>query len=91
MNKAELITRIAKKSNTTQAVASAALENTLEAITEGLVEGETVTLVGFGIFTPKRTAQRMGRNPKNGEPAVITARNTVSFKLSKGLKDALNP
>lgn len=90
MNKAELINRIAKKSNTTQNVASASLEHVLSAISEGLIEGETVTLVGFGIFTPKRTNERMGRNPKNGEPALIPARNTASFKLSKSMKDALN-
>ncbi len=91
MNKAELITLIAKKSGTTQAVATTALEATLDSIKEGLIGGETVTLVGFGIFTPKRTSKRMGRNPKSGEPAVIPAKNTVSFKLSKSMKDTLNP
>ena len=91
MNKAELISRIAKKSKQTQAVSNAVLDATLEAITEALAEGETVTLVGLGIFTPKRKNERMGRNPKTGEPAFIPANNTVSFKLSKAAKDALNP
>lgn len=90
MNKAELVALVARKSNQTQAVSGAVIDATLEAMSEALKDGETVTLVGFGIYTPKRTAQRMGRNPQNGDPAVIPARNTVSFKVSKGLKDLLN-
>lgn len=90
MNKADLTVSIAKKANITRAEASKVLEATLESITEALIDGETITLVGFGIFTPKRTSERMGRNPKNGEPAVIPARNTATFKLSKGLKDTMN-
>lgn len=91
MKKAEIIQIVAKKANVTQAQASAVFEASLQAITEGLAEGETVTLVGFGIFTPKRKNERMGRNPKTGAPAVIHAKNTVSFKMSKGMKDILNP
>ena len=90
MTKAELTARVARKLKVTQPVAIAAIEATLESITEGLLEGETVTLVGFGIFTPKRSIERMGRNPKNGDPALIPAKNTVSFKLSKKMKEALN-
>lgn len=91
MNKAELTAQIAKKANISRAEASAALDATIESITEALKQGETVTLVGFGIFTPKQSTERMGRNPKTGEPAVIPAKKGVSFKVSKGFKDALNP
>lgn len=90
MNKADLVATVARKTNQTQATANALIDATLEAMSEALQQGETVTLVGFGIYTPKRSAQRMGRNPQNGEPALIPARNTVSFKVSKGLKEYLN-
>ena len=83
MNKAELISRIAKKSKQTQAVSNAVLDATLEAITEALAEGETVTLVGLGIFTPKRKNERMGRNPKTGEPALSLPKIPCLSSLAK--------
>ncbi|PKF35532.1 HU family DNA-binding protein [Acinetobacter proteolyticus] len=91
MNKTELTARIAKATNQTQATVAATLDATLDAITKTFAQGETVTLVGFGIFTPKHKNARAGRNPKTGAPALIPARNTVSFKLSKGLLEKLNP
>lgn len=91
MNKADLTAQIAKKANITRAEATKALDATVEAITEALKEGETVTLVGFGIFTPKQRKERMARNPKTGEPALVSAIKTASFKPSKGFVEALNP
>lgn len=90
MNKAELCESIAKKSDLTRSEASKLLDATLLSISEALAEGETVTLIGFGTFTPKSRDERMGRNPKTGESAPIPAHRTASFKLSKGLKEALN-
>jgi len=90
MNKAELISNIAKKTNLTREQAEKALDATLASIADTLASGETVTLVGFGIFTPKQREQRMGRNPKTGEPALIEARKSLAFKPSKLLKAQLN-
>lgn len=90
MNKAELISQIATKANISREAAAAALDATLESITETLAGGEVVTLVGFGIFTPKQHGERMGRNPKTGESALIAARKGVKFKPSKLLKEKIN-
>ena len=42
-------------------------------IRESLIHGEEVKFAGFGSFKILDKPQRMGRNPKTGAPAIITA------------------
>jgi integration host factor subunit alpha len=49
-------------------------------ISESLVRGEEVKISGLGTFKILNKKERIGRNPKTGESAVISARRTVSFK-----------
>ena len=51
-------------------------------IRESLINGEEVKFTGFGSFKILAKPQRMGRNPKTGAPAVITARRVASFRPS---------
>ncbi|MFW8600859.1 integration host factor subunit alpha [Desulfobacterota bacterium M19] len=60
------------------------------AIKESLLKGENVKLVNFGAFKVKTKAPRRGRNPQTGETLEIAARNMVSFKPSKTLRDTVN-
>ncbi|MDR0319663.1 MAG: integration host factor subunit alpha [Rickettsiales bacterium] len=55
-------------------------------ISDSLIKGEEVKISGFGTFKVLEKRARMGRNPKTGEPAVISARRTVSFHPSAKLK-----
>ncbi|MCL1902502.1 MAG: integration host factor subunit alpha [Alphaproteobacteria bacterium] len=49
-------------------------------ISESLIRGEEVKIAGLGTFKILHKKERMGRNPKTGESAVISARRTVSFR-----------
>lgn len=89
MNKSELIDAIAQKGGLTKVDAGKALDATLEAISDALKTGDTVTLVGFGSFSVKERAARTGRNPKTGEELKIPASKVPSFKAGKGLKDTV--
>ena len=62
----------------------------LDAISGTLANGGSVSLVGFGTFSVKARAARMGRNPRTGEAIQIKASNVPGFKAGKGLKDAVN-
>lgn len=48
------------------------------------------TIPRFGTFTKKRRSARMGVNPRTLEPMKIEAFETLDFKASKELRDALN-
>jgi len=66
------------------------VEEVLSEISRALADGEPVKLTGFGTFSVQKKEERMGRNPKTNEPAVIAARKIVSFKPSGYLKDKIN-
>ena len=89
MNKAELIAAVAEKSNLTRKDSEKAVNAALEAITESLVKGEKVALVGFGSFEVKKRAARVGRNPQTKAEITIPAARVASFKVGKALKDAV--
>ncbi|HAV51005.1 MAG TPA: DNA-binding protein, partial [Brevundimonas sp.] len=52
MSRPELVGRIARAADLTPDQARAALDAMLDGITEGLAEGRTVRLTGFGAFVP---------------------------------------
>ncbi len=85
MNKADLIAKLAPKLNINQDEARVVLNSVLEVITEALVEDKNVRLVDFGTFEVKQRAERMGHNPKTGEPVKIEAKKVVTFKSGKAL------
>ncbi|MDO4877951.1 MAG: HU family DNA-binding protein [Neisseria sp.] len=89
MNKSELIEVIASEAEISKVAATKALDGMVNAITNALKSGDTVTLVGFGTFYVGERAERQGRNPKTGKPITIAAAKTPKFRAGKSLKDAL--
>lgn len=89
MNKTELIAQIADKAELSKKDAEKALNAFIESVTEGLKKGEKVVLVGFGSFETKKRAARKGKNPQTGAIIDIPAATVPSFKVGKGLKDAV--
>jgi len=90
MNKAELIDEIAESTDLSKASAGRALDSAIDAITNALKKGDTVTLVGFGTFSVRNRSARTGRNPRTGETINIKASKIPGFKAGKALKDAIN-
>ena len=62
------------------------LERVLELVCAELERDEDVKFARFGNFVVRRKKARVGRNPKTGEEAPITARRVVSFKPSPLLR-----
>ena len=62
----------------------------LEEIAATLERGETVKLSSFGSFVVRQKGERLGRNPKTGEPAPIRPRRVLVFKPSPTLKQQIN-
>ena len=90
MNKSELITAMAEKSELTKKDAGAALDALTAAVEDALKAGDKVQLVGFGTFEVKARAARTGINPQTKKPVKIAAYKAPTFKAGKALKDALN-
>ena len=90
MNKSELITSIAEKSGLAKKDAEKALNAFTASVTEALVNGAKVQLVGFGGFEVRDRAERKGRNPKTREEMIIPASKAPVFKAGKTLKESVN-
>ena len=90
MNKTELITAVAEKAEISKKDAEKAIKAFTDVVTDELVKGEKVQLVGFGTFEVSERAEREGRNPKTREPMTIAASKSPKFKAGKALKDMVN-
>lgn len=90
MNKPELIAKISEKSKLSKKDAELALDSFVDVVTETLVKGEKVQLVGFGTFEVRHRKARTGHSPQDGKPIDIAASDTAGFKVGQSLKDALN-
>ncbi|MDR1132458.1 MAG: HU family DNA-binding protein [Oscillospiraceae bacterium] len=89
MTKADLINAIAEETGLAKKDSEKALNAALTAVTNGLKNGEKVQLIGFGTFEVRVRAERTGKNPRTGEPVVISATKVPAFKAGKALKDAV--
>ena len=90
MNKSELIDAIADSADISKSAAAKALDGMTSAVTKALSSGDQVTLVGFGTFSVRDRAARVGRNPRTGAEIQIKASKIPAFKAGKALKDAVN-
>ena len=89
MNKADLVAAVAEKAGISKKDSEKAVNAAFDAITEALVAGDKVQLVGFGAFETKERSARVGRNPKTKEEIQIPASRVPVFKAGKALKDVV--
>ena len=90
MNKSELIAAVAEQAGLSKKDAEKAVNALVSVVTDALVEGDKVQLVGFGTFEVRAREARTGKNPRTGEAIEIAASKVPAFKAGKALKDAVN-
>ena len=59
-------------------------------IVEALARGDRVELRGFGAFTVKHRAPRIGRNPRTGSSVAVSEKYVPFFKTGKDRRARLN-
>lgn len=90
MNKAELAVKLAEKLGLPKKTGEDFVALFEDMVTEALVNGDEVTIAGFGTFSSKLRSARMGVNPQNPTQKMqIPAVRVPKFKAGKALKDAL--
>ena len=80
MNKNELIQYVTEDTGLKKKDVKAVLQSILNASTKALQQGEPVTMIGFGSLHPWKQTSRPARNPKTGEPVIITHIRQVSCR-----------
>lgn len=90
MNKSELVAAVAEQAALSKKDAEKAVNAFIGAVTDALIDGDKVQLVGFGTFEVRARDARTGKNPRTGETIEIAASKVPAFKAGKALKDAVN-
>jgi len=92
MTKQEFAEKLAAEAGISKATALQAIDCIFSTKAgEGIIAteldaGRRVTVTGFGTFTTRHSKARRGRNPQTGQPIMIAARNSPSFRGGKRLK-----
>ena len=89
MTKSELVSAVAKSTQSTRGVVEVILGATWEQMSGALQRGEKVQILPFGIFSIAERSARQGRNPRTGEEITIPARKAVKLRASSGLAKAV--
>lgn len=90
MTKIEFVDAVAKETEWTKKDSEEAINAVVKVITNALVAGEKLSIVGFGTFEVVERAAREGRNPKTGESIMIKACKMPKFKPGKAFKELIN-
>lgn len=90
MNKDDIITSVAESARISKKDAAVAVDAVFNSILEGLVNGDSVKIAGFGSFAVKRHIARVGMNPITKEPISIPSMNAIAFRAGKNAKDKIN-
>ena len=61
-----------------------------EEISAALARGDRVELRGFGAFSARARAARVGRNPRTGHEVRVPDKAVPYFKTGKELRERLN-
>ena len=84
LTKRDIVVAISNQTGMVQHQVLDIVQRTLDKITDSLANNVAVELRNFGIFQPRLTKPRVGRNPNQpGSSFVIPSRATVKFKAGK--------
>ena len=86
LTRADLTDALHEEVGLTRQDCAGLVERTLNLVAEAMAKGEDVKLSGFGVFQVRNKRERMGRNPKTGEPAAIDPRRVIGFRASQVMK-----
>ena len=87
MIKSELIEAITRKQTyLSHHDVERAVKCLIESMTNKLAAGGRVEVRGFGSFSLRHHASRLGRNPRTGSPVSLPQRHSVRFKVGLELR-----
>jgi nucleoid DNA-binding protein len=87
LTKRDIVVAISNQTGMVQHQVFDVVQRTLDKITDSLAGNVPVELRNFGVFQPRLTKPRVGRNPNQpGSSFVIPPRATVKFKAGKVMR-----
>ncbi|MGY1841304.1 MULTISPECIES: HU family DNA-binding protein [unclassified Modestobacter] len=88
MNKAELVSAIAKRADVPASTVDSVINGLQEELVDAITRGDKVAVPGLLTVERAQRSARTGRNPQTGESIEIAAANTVKVTAGSNLKKA---
>lgn len=86
MTKNQLIEKVAKETGTTLKCSKEVINAFINEVEGEIRRGESVGLIGFGVFDTINRKARTAQNPKTGEKVKVPAKTTVRFRAGSNLQ-----
>ena len=90
MTNKEFLEKVSQKTSFEMEDVKELSSSLIGAVLDGIADGNSVTIQGFGSFEPREKARRKIYNPTTKEYMVVPPKTTLSYKMSAALKDRLN-
>ena len=90
ITKKYLSNKLYQKLGFSKNISSFILNDFFESIISEILKYNKIKITSFGTFEILNKRERLGRNPKTREKAIISSRKVVRFKASAYFKNKLN-
>ena len=90
VNRQDLVDAVCEEAHLSKKDARTAIDIVFAKIEEAVLNGQDVNIANFGVFVPKTRQSRDGTHPKSHDKIVIKETRTISFRVSKALKEKMN-
>lgn len=90
LTRADIAAKITSALGFSKAEAAELVDGVFTEITSVIKNKDELKISGFGNFSVSKKRERVGRNPKTGVSAVISARKVLNFAPSQILKQKIN-
>ena len=90
LTKAEIVRNLHADSNFSKERCADLVESVFDLMKDELADGAPVLISGFGKWSVREKNPRRGRDPQTGKELVLDARQVVTFKCARKLKENLN-
>lgn len=87
LKREDLTQAVCRKTGLNRSDSHQLLGQLLDRIAEALIAGEMVKIKNFGVFEVRDKAARPGRNPRTGDPYMITAHRSLHFRPSGTVRE----
>ena len=86
MQKIDIARKVSQSTGLSIVKSGDAVDVIFKEMKKALANHEEVVIRKLGVFTVRHKRERPGRNPQNGDYALIPAKSVVSFKAGTTLK-----
>ena len=88
--KTEIVDDLHERSGVSKADIRQVLDSLRDSVYDHLRKDGEYVVPGLGTLAVTHREARKGRNPQTGEPMEIAASNSVRFKATRPMRDAVN-